>query len=100
MARTKRGGAAFHFRGEGRAMTCIGKVLSVFVLILGLAAMWFITTVFVARTNWKNDRDSWQKAYMYFKATAGTEINTYRTKEDALERQLAAARTEAKGQAD
>ena len=40
-------------------MTWIGKILSVFVLILGIAAMWFIATVFVARTNWKNDRDAW-----------------------------------------
>ena len=44
-------------------MTWIGKILLVFVLLLGLAVMWFITTVYVARTNWKNDRDAWQKLY-------------------------------------
>ncbi len=81
-------------------MTWLGKILSVFVLILGLAAMWFITTVFVARTNWKNDRDAWQKLYKEAETARTSEINTYRTEKDALERQLAAAQTQSKGLTD
>ena len=78
-------------------MSWIGKILSVFVLILGIAAMWFIATVFVARTNWKNDRDAWQKAYKDAETARATELNSYRTEKDALERQLAAAQTLSKG---
>ena len=78
-------------------MTWIGKILSVFVLILGLAAMWFITTVFVARTNWKNDRDAWQTAYKNAETARATEIASYRTDKDSLERQLVAAQSHNKG---
>ena len=81
-------------------MTWIGKILSVFVLILGIAAMWFIATVFVARTNWKSDRDAWQKAYKDAETARATELNSYRTEKDALERQLAAAQTQSRGFAE
>jgi hypothetical protein len=81
-------------------MTWIGKILSVFVLILGIAVMWFITTVFVARTNWKNDRDAWQTVYREAEKARVAEQNSYRSEKDALERQIVAARTENKGLAD
>jgi hypothetical protein len=78
-------------------MTWLGKILSVFVFIMGVAALWFITTVFVARTNWKNDRDAWKKLYEEARTARETEINSYRTDKDALERQLAAEQNRSKG---
>jgi hypothetical protein len=78
-------------------MSWIGKILSVFVLILGLATMWFITTVFVARANWKADRDAYALLYEQAKKARLDEQASYRTERDALERQLAAEQTKSKG---
>lgn len=81
-------------------MTWIGKILSVFVLILGVAAMWFMATVYTARTNWKNDRDQWAAAYKEAESARLKEQTGYRTEKDALEQQLAAEKTRNKGLAD
>ena len=81
-------------------MTWIGKIFSVFVLIIGVAAMWFMATVYVARTNWKNDRDAWQKIYKEAESARASEQNTYRAEKDALERQLAAEVSKSKGLSD
>lgn len=78
-------------------MTWIGKILSVFVLILGVAAMWFMATVYVARTNWKNDRDQWAAAYAEAEKARKKEETAYRTELDSVQQQLAAERTRIKG---
>jgi hypothetical protein len=78
-------------------MTWIGKILSLFVLIVGVAAMWFMATVYVARTNWKNDRDAWQALYQKADSARVAEQSAYRSEKDALERQLAAEITRTKG---
>src|SRR6185437_1331397 len=78
-------------------MTWIGKILMVFVLILGIAAMWFTTTVFVARTNWKSDRDTWQKLYKEADTARVAELNRYKAEKESLERQLVAEQTNSKG---
>lgn len=84
----------------GPAMTWIGKILSVFVLIIGVAAMWFMATVYTARTNWKNDRDGWQKLYKEAEEARVKEQTDYRTNKDALERRVAAEITRSKGLSD
>ena len=81
-------------------MTWLGKILSVFVLILGVAAMWFITTVFVARTNWKKDRDAYQALYKEAETARASELSAYRSEKDALERRLVAEETRGKGLAE
>lgn len=78
-------------------MTWIGKILAVFVLIIGVAAMWFMATVYTARTNWKNDRDGWQKLYKEAEEARLKEQAAYRTDKDALERQIASLTTQSKG---
>lgn len=78
-------------------MTWIGKILSVFVLIVGVAAMWFMATVYTARTNWKKDRDGWQEAYKQAEKARLEEQAEYRTNKDALERRISAEVTRAKG---
>ena len=81
-------------------MSWLGKILSVFVLIVGVAAMWFMAQVYVARNNWKKDRDAWAELYKQAETARQSEQSTYRTEKDALERQLAAESTKAKSQAD
>src|SRR5687767_9158670 len=78
-------------------MTWIGKILAVFVLIVGVAAMWFMATVYVARTNWKSDRDAWQKLYKEAEEARLKEQTSYRTDKDALERQILDVTTRSKG---
>lgn len=78
-------------------MTWIGKILSVFVLIIGVAAMWFMATVYTARTNWKNDRDAWQAAFKQAEKARLEEQAEYRTNKDALERRILAEVTRSKG---
>jgi len=78
-------------------MTWIGKILMVFVLILGIAAMWFMTTVFVARTNWKSDRDAWQNLYKEADKARVAELNRYKAEKESLEKQLVAEQTNGKG---
>ena len=78
-------------------MTWVGKILAVLVLVLALAWMWFTASVYVARTNWKNDRDAWKKLYEEAKTARTTELDSYRAEKDALERQLLAAQTSNKG---
>lgn len=78
-------------------MTWIGKILSVFVLILGVAAMWFMATVYVARTNWKNDRDQYAALYKDAEKARIAEQTTYRTERDALAQQLAAEKSSVVG---
>src|SRR6185437_11739875 len=78
-------------------MTWIGKILMVFVLILGIAAMWFMTTVFVARTNWKSDRDAWQNLYKEADKARVAELNRYKAEKESLEKQLVAEQTNSKG---
>jgi|GEM_PF-1131537 len=81
-------------------MSWLGKILSVFVLIVGVAAMWFMAQVYVARNNWKKDRDAWAELYKQAETARQSEQSTYRTEKDALERQLAAETTKTKSQAD
>ena len=81
-------------------MSWIGKILAVFVLIIGVAAMWFMATVYVARNNWKNDRDQWQKLYKEAETARLTEQGNYGKEKDALERQLAAETSKSKGLVD
>jgi len=81
-------------------MTWIGKILSVFVLIIGVAAMWFMATVYTARTNWKNDRDGWQNLYKEAEKARLQEQTDYRTNKDALERRIVAEGTRSKGLKD
>jgi hypothetical protein len=78
-------------------MTWIGKILAVFVLIIGVAAMWFMATVYVARNNWKNDRDQWAKLYKEAETARISEQSNYGKEKDALERQLAAEISKSKG---
>lgn len=78
-------------------MTWLGKILSVFALILSVAAMWFITTVYVARTNWKNDRDAWQALYKEADKARTAELSRYQSERESLKRQLEAERTHSQG---
>jgi hypothetical protein len=78
-------------------MTWIGKILAVFVLIVGVAAMWFMAQVFVTRNNWKNDRDNWAKLYKEAESARQAELSTFAKDKDALERQLVAEQSKSKG---
>jgi len=78
-------------------MTWVGKILAVLVLVLALAWMWFTASVYVARTNWKNDRDAWKKLYEEAKTARTTELDSYKAEKAALEAELLAAQTANKG---
>jgi hypothetical protein len=62
--------------------------------------MWFVTATYVARTNWKTDRDAWQKVYQEAEKARVTEQSSYRTEKDAFERQIVALETRLKGKDD
>lgn len=78
-------------------MTWVGKILAVLVLVLALAWMWFTASVYVARTNWKNDRDAWKKLYEEAKTARTAELDSYRNEKAGLEAELLAMKTANQG---
>lgn len=78
-------------------MTLIGKILAVLVLLLALVWMWFTVSVFVARTNWKNQAETYKAAYAEARTARETEHRAYQAEKDALERQVLSYDTRVKG---
>jgi hypothetical protein len=78
-------------------MTWLGKILSVLVLLLSLVWMWFTASVYVARTNWKTQADSYKKGFEEARAARESEYRTYLAEKDGYSRQLAAEQTRADG---
>jgi len=81
-------------------MTWLGKILTVLVLLLSLAWMWFTVSVYAARTNWKNQSDMYKKAYDEARNARETEIRTYQSEKDSLERRLLTEQSRSKGLAE
>jgi hypothetical protein len=69
-------------------MTWLGKILAVLVMVMAVAGMWFITSAYVARTNWKTQADIYKKAYEDAKLARDSEYRLYQSQQDALSRQL------------
>lgn len=78
-------------------MTLIGKILAVLVLLLALVWMWFTVSVFVARTNWKSQAETYKAAYAEARTARETEHGAYQAEKDALERQVLSYETRVKG---
>jgi len=67
-------------------MTWIGKILSVLVMVVALAGMWFTVSAYVARTNWKAQADTYKVAYEQAKAAVESEHRLHQSEKDALRR--------------
>jgi hypothetical protein len=75
-------------------MTWLGKIFALFVFVLALANVWFITTVWVTRTNWKTQRDAYEKAYKDSLAARQAEYDAYRTEIEARNGSITTLKTE------
>lgn len=72
-------------------MTWLGKTLAFAALVLSLVWMWFTASVYVARTNWKNQAEVYKEAFEKARAARTAEDQLYLSKSDALAKQLSSA---------
>ena len=69
-------------------MTWLGKILAILVMVMAVAGMWFTTSAYVARTNWKTQADMYKKAYDEAKEARKNEYELYLAEKNSLSRQL------------
>jgi hypothetical protein len=71
-------------------MTWLGKILAVLVMVLALVWMWFTASVYVARTNWRDQAVGYKKGFEEARTARESEYRVYLSEKDALARQLKA----------
>ncbi len=81
-------------------MTWLGKILAVLVMLMAVAWMWFTVSVYVARTNWKNQSEMYKDAFEKARVARESEYRVYQSERDALAKQASTERTNAKGMAE
>ena len=81
-------------------MTWLGKILTFLVLIAAVATMWFVATVYVTRTNWKNQADMYKTALAEAHKAREAEYKVYMAENDALRRQIATEQEKSSGLGD
>ena len=69
-------------------MTWLGKILAILVMVMAVAGMWFTTSAYVARTNWKTQADMYKKSFEEAKAARDNEYRVYLAEKNALLSQL------------
>lgn len=78
-------------------MTWLGKILAIAAVVLSLVWMWFTTSVYVARTNWKAQADQYKEAYGKARDARLAEYEVFRAEKDSLAKQLASSKQAAEG---
>ena len=78
-------------------MTWRGKILAMLVMLLALVWMYFTVNVYVTRTNWKNQRDMYEKGYKEAIAAREAEYRAHQSADDAWQRKFAALKSESDG---
>jgi hypothetical protein len=76
-------------------MTWLGKILAVLVMLMAVAWMWFTVSVYVARTNWKNQSEMYKDAFEKARVARESEYKVYLSERDALAKQATTERTNA-----
>ena len=76
-------------------MTWLGKILLVLVMLMAVAWMWFTVSVYVARTNWKNQSEMYKDAFEKARVARESEYRVYQSERDALAKQASTERTNA-----
>jgi hypothetical protein len=75
-------------------MTWLGKIFALLVFVLALANVWFITTVWVTRNNWKVQRDEYKAEYQKSLDARSAEYAAYRAELEPLKGQVQSLRAE------
>jgi hypothetical protein len=74
-------------------MTWLGKIFALLVLVLSVATVWFITTTWVTRTNWRVQALEYKDAYTKSVDARKTEYESYRSEVESLRGQISALET-------
>jgi hypothetical protein len=78
-------------------MTWLGKILAMLVMLLSLVWMYFTVNVYVTRTNWKTQADTYKDAHTKALAAREAEYRAHQSVAAAYDSKLAALNTEITG---
>lgn len=78
-------------------MTWLGKTLALAAVVLALVWMWLTASVYVARTNWKNQADTYKEAFEKARTARTAEYQLLTSKADAVARQKDSAFKQVEG---